>query len=297
MKNSFFLILVMTLLLSACQSNNSSNQGDTSANAAGPNPAEVAEHELEIIGNGEGRHPNIGDEVTFVQKVFQNDEQLGNPVNRNFAQVAVLPHDSTLMRPINPSYAAMFKMGVGDSAFIKQPASGLDSLPPGVKMEDVFTYEINLLRVRTQEEVESDAEALMGKRESIENQTQTFISDFTAGRLDQKLQETENGIKYLMHEKGEGKLPVPGQPVFISYMGYTMDGKSFDDTFQLGETVNFPLGEGKMVPGFEEIIQHLPKGSEATVVIPSAQAYGSTGKGNFIPPDADLVFYIEVLNI
>lgn len=297
MKNSFFLIVVMTVLLSACQTNNSSNQGDTSANAIGPDPAEVAQHDLEIIGNSKGEHPNIGDELTFVQKVFQNDEQLGNPVNRNFAQVAVLPHDSTLMRPINPSYAAMFKMGVGDSAVIKQPASGLDSLPPGVDKDDVFTYEIKLLRVRSQEEVESDAEALMGRREDIDNQTQTFISDYTAGRLDQKLQETENGIKYLMHEKGDGELPVLGQPVFISYMGYTMDGKSFDDTFQLGETVNFPLGEGKMVAGFEEIIQNLPKGSEATVVIPSEQAYGSTGKGNFIPPDADLVFYIEVLNI
>ncbi len=297
MKNSFFPIVAMTLLLLACQSNDVSHKSQNLRIDNGPDPAEVAEHELEIIGDGKGKHPNIGDEVTFVQKVFQNDKQLGNPVNRNFAQIAVLPNDSTLMRPINPSYAAMFKMGVGDSAVIKQPASGLDSLPDGVQKDDVFTYEIKLLRVRSQEEVESDAEALMGRREEIKEQTQTFISDYTAGRLDQKLEETENGVKYLMREKGKGAFPVPGQPVFISYMGYTMDGKSFDDTFQLGETVNFPLGEGKMVPGFEETIGKLPKGSKATVLIPSDQAYGSTGKGNFIPPDADLVFYIEILNI
>jgi FKBP-type peptidyl-prolyl cis-trans isomerase FkpA len=291
------MLVAVSVLWTACQTNEGAQKSNISNSTKGPDPAEVAEHQLEIFGDGKGRHPDIGDEVSFIQKVFQNDEQLGNPVNRNFAQVAVLPHDSTLMRPINPSYAAMFKMGVGDSAVIVQPASGLDSLPPGVDLNDVFTYQIKLLRVRSQEEVESDAEKLMSRREDIDNQTQTFISDFTAGRLDKELEETANGVQYLLHKKGKGELPPLGQPVFISYMGYTMDGKSFDDTFQLGETVNFPLGEGKMVPGFEEAIRVLPKGSHATIVIPSDLAYGSTGKGNFIPPDADLVFYIEVLNI
>ena len=295
MKNKLFLILCIALTLNACQT--SDTTGNTNDGPVGPDPQEVAEHELDIIGDGNGQRPRVGDEVTFIQKVYQNGEQLGNPVNRNFAQVAELPPDSTLMRPINPSYAALFKMGEGDSAVITQPASGLDSLPPGVSEEDVFTYEIKLLRVRSKDQVEQEATELMERRDALDNQTQTFISDYTAGRLDAKLKETENGVKYLLHERGKGELPPLGQPVFISYMGYTMDGKSFDDTFQLGETVNFPLGEGKMVPGFEEIVKNLPKGSKATVVIPSEQAYGSSGKGNFIPPDSDLVFYIEVLNI
>lgn len=293
---NFALLSLLLVMLGACQNDNLKSEDDL-LNNLGPDPELVAEHDIEVYqGTQEGPRPVVGDELTYFEKVFKNDERLGNPLNWNQVKVATLPPDSVLQRPINPSYAAMFKLRIGDSCVITQPINGLDTLSEALKPDDVFRYEIKLLRIRKPEDIEVQAQGLIAREKQVLDQARKFISDYTSGSLSQPLKSTEEGIQYIIHEKGKGNLPKKGTPVFVNYMSLLMDGTAFDNTFQYGESIAFTLGEGKMIRGFEEILQQLPKGTTCTFVVPSVLAYGTTGKGDLVPPNSDLVFYVELLN-
>jgi FKBP-type peptidyl-prolyl cis-trans isomerase len=75
-----------------------------------------------------------------------------------------------------------------------------------------------------------------------------------------------------------------------------MDGSEFDSSYQRNEPINFALGKGQVISGWDEGIALLNKGASAKLVIPSGLAYGSSGAGGVIPPDATLVFEVELLD-
>ena len=110
-------------------------------------------------------------------------------------------------------------------------------------------------------------------------------------------QKTATGLYYIVTQKGTGATPQKGQIVAVNYRGTTLDGKEFDSSAKSGVPFEFQIGQGMVIPGWDEGIALLNKGSKATLLVPSTMAYGSQGAGANIPPDASLRFDVELVDI
>jgi len=107
---------------------------------------------------------------------------------------------------------------------------------------------------------------------------------------------TDSGLKYIMLQEGEGDNPYPGQTVVVHYSGFLMDGNKFDSSVDRGTPFEFKLG-GRVIKGWNEGIALLNTGAKAKFIIPPHLAYGPNGAGGVIPPNATLIFEVELLEI
>ncbi|MEJ2543181.1 MAG: FKBP-type peptidyl-prolyl cis-trans isomerase [Calditrichaceae bacterium] len=108
---------------------------------------------------------------------------------------------------------------------------------------------------------------------------------------------TDSGLKYTDLVVGKGDTPQKGQTVVVHYTGMLEDGKKFDSSYDRNAPIEFVIGTGQMIPGFDEGIQTMQKGGKRRMVIPPYLAYGSGGIPNLIPPDATIIFEVELVDI
>ena len=115
-------------------------------------------------------------------------------------------------------------------------------------------------------------------------------------KLAEGFEKTESGLRYqITHKSGSGKKPEKGKNVAVHYVGKLADGTVFDNSYGRGEPIEFPIGVGYVIPGWDEGIQLLEEGDKATFVIPAHLAYGAAGAGGVIPPNANLIFDVELV--
>ena len=116
-------------------------------------------------------------------------------------------------------------------------------------------------------------------------------------KLAQGFEETESGLRYQILQKGTGKQAEKGKTVSVHYKGQLADGTVFDSSYKRKQPLEFPVGVGQVIPGWDEGIQLLQVGDKARLVIPSDLGYGSRGAGGVIPPDATLIFDVELMGV
>ncbi|MBQ4914365.1 peptidylprolyl isomerase [Maribacter sp. MMG018] len=110
-------------------------------------------------------------------------------------------------------------------------------------------------------------------------------------------EKTESGLRYKLIQKGDGVKAEKGKKVSVHYEGSLLDGQVFDSSYKRNAPIDFQLGVGQVIPGWDEGIGLLQVGDKARFVIPSDLAYGSAGAGGVIPPDATLIFDVELMNV
>ncbi|MEY2702181.1 MAG: putative peptidyl-prolyl cis-trans isomerase PpiC [Bacteroidota bacterium] len=110
-------------------------------------------------------------------------------------------------------------------------------------------------------------------------------------------QKTESGLRYQIIQKGSGKQAEKGKKVSVHYQGALDNGMVFDSSYKRKEPIDFTLGIGQVIEGWDEGIALLQVGDKARFVIPSYLGYGSRGAGGVIPPDATLVFDVELMDV
>ena len=109
-------------------------------------------------------------------------------------------------------------------------------------------------------------------------------------------EKTDSGLYYkIMEKSNSGIKPEKGKNVAVHYKGKLENGTVFDNSYGRGEPIEFPIGIGYVIPGWDEGIQLLEEGDKATLVIPSYLAYGEAGAGGVIPPNATLIFDVELV--
>ncbi|MDG2372375.1 MAG: peptidylprolyl isomerase [Flavobacteriaceae bacterium] len=111
------------------------------------------------------------------------------------------------------------------------------------------------------------------------------------------MQKTSSGLYFVINKRGNNKKPSKGDNVSVHYKGMLLDGTVFDSSYERNQPIEFLIGVGQVIPGWDEGISLISEGASAKFLIPSNLAYGSQGAGGVIPPDSTLIFEVELIKI
>ena len=106
---------------------------------------------------------------------------------------------------------------------------------------------------------------------------------------------TPSGLKYVVVAEGQGESPKSGAAVTVHYTGKLLNGKKFDSSIDRGQPIDFPVGRGQVIKGWDEALLAMKKGEKRVLIIPPQLGYGPSGRGP-IPPNAYMVFDVELVN-
>ena len=182
------------------------------------------------------------------------------------ALVSQLVAPSTVTAAPTASQAAVVSKATSET--LQRPAFELDPDDPNPTLFAMAPDNSN-----------TDASALGGSLESAETRM------------------TASGLKITELAVGEGAEAAAGQTVVVHYRGTLENGKQFDASYDRGTPFTFPLGAGRVIKGWDEGVVGMKVGGKRKLVIPSDLAYGSRGAGGVIPPNATLVFEVELLDV
>lgn len=135
-----------------------------------------------------------------------------------------------------------------------------------------------------------------GSRAEREKQ-EKLAAEAKMEKLAAGFEKTASGLRYQFIQKGNGKKAENGKTVSVHYSGQLEDGKVFDSSYARKKPIEFPLGRGNVIEGWDEGIALLQVGDKARFVIPSHLGYGSRGAGGAIPPNATLIFDVELMDV
>ncbi|MBC7568172.1 MAG: FKBP-type peptidyl-prolyl cis-trans isomerase [Spirosoma sp.] len=207
--------------------------------------------------------------------------------------------------PFKGSYEeGLTMLSKGDSATFYVSADSLftkagQPFPPGVSKGTDIGIAVKMINVQSEEEYKKAEEVAAKKQKGVDAK---IISDYIAkNNLSGKAQKTENGVYYVVTQPGSGPTPSPGDVVSVQYTGKLLNGTVFDSSDKAknpqatGQPVQFPIGVGQVIPGWDETVTKMHKGEKATLIIPSTMAYGSRPNPK-IPANSVLLFDVELIS-
>ncbi|HQS84588.1 MAG: peptidylprolyl isomerase [Alphaproteobacteria bacterium 16-39-46] len=118
-----------------------------------------------------------------------------------------------------------------------------------------------------------------------------------SGAAEEVIITTPSGLQYIDEIIGTGPSPKMGQKVKVHYTGTLTSGKKFDSSVDRGEPFDFTIGVGQVIKGWDEGVLSMKVGGKRKLIIPADLGYGSRGAGGAIPPNATLVFEVELLGV
>jgi peptidylprolyl isomerase len=246
-----------------------------------PEPTEVDEADYTLTDSGlqyydlvagDGDTPDTGDIVTMDFTIWLHDdltyiissEQNGEPLT------FVLGAGDTVF-PGWEEGAASMQVG-GTRQLVLPPDLALgDQQGPGIPPSSTLLMEMELLSIKEAPKI-----------------TEVDEADYTV---------TESGLKYYDLVEGDGATPEAGQTVEVHYTGWLTDGVKFDSSVDRGQTFTFVLGTGSVIPGWDEGVSTMQVGTTRQLVIPPDLAYGAAGSPGAIPPNATLIFEVELISV
>lgn len=230
--------------------------------------------------------------------------QQGVPMRIELQEVKVKGGLEEALAMLQPGDSAVFRFNV-DSIFAK---SFKQPVPPFMKKGgNTMTMYVKAQKVQTREDAMADQQKAMQEMQVRMEQhakdqikkDDALLQDY-AKKNNLTVQKDSSGVYYVITQPGTGPKPKTGQTVSVKYKGQLLDGKVFDSSEKApnnGKPIDFAIGVGQVIPGWDKAIPLLPKGSKATLLIPSPLAYGQRGAGSDIPADAPLRFDVELVDV
>lgn len=197
---------------------------------------------------------------------------------------------------------ALSLMSKGSRASVIVPSSlafgeqGRGQIPPYTTL----FYELELIDVITEaqlnkERADREKKAAEEREKAIREEPVKLQSYLKQNNI--KVAPTASGLYYIETQKGTGPQATPGKKVSVHYTGKFIDGTEFDSSRSRGEPFSFVLGQGQVIPGWDEGISLMRKGGKAQLIIPSKIGYGEGGQPPRIPASATLVFDVELVDV
>lgn len=272
--------------------------------ACGKNRVQVTDNGLkyQMHDKSEGtRKGKVGDVLTMHLTLMNSKDSVLRDTHKEGAPFQMLLQ----VPPFKGSYEeGLTMMGKGDSATFYVSADSLfgramQPFPPGVQKGTDIGIAVKVLNVQSEDEFKKAQAADFEKQKGVDVKV---IEDYIAKNgLAGKTQKTESGVYYVVTQPGAGPTPVRGDMVSAHYTGKLLNGKVFDGSRvnpqAQGRPLQFPVGVGQVIPGWDESFLKLHKGEKATLIVPSVLAYGPRGSSPNIPPNSVLLFDVELVDI
>lgn len=209
-------------------------------------------------------------------------------------------------------------MAEKDSALVKIPADSLFSdgqmeRPPFFPAGSSLQFVIKVEKVQSMEQAMAERQKMIDAQAKVADSlkvNELSILDAFVSKNQLKMTSTPSGLRYAILRPSTKARPVAGDTVFVNYVGRTLSGKLFDSSIEAEakkggleqpgrnyEPISFVVGEGEVVPGWDEGLLLLNEGSKARLLVPSSLAYGPRGAGQDIAPFSTLDFEVELVKV
>lgn len=286
MRKNFFLLSALFLMLSVLT-------GCSNA----PKGYQATDNGLyyRLFTNNGGENPQIGDLLELTMSCSVNDTVVILPLTKNIIPMAEPSFWSDFVEGFSMMHkgdSASFIVDI-DSSFVN--LFGYNTLPPQFSSTDIMRFEVRL------DDFYPESEFRFRMIENIKKnypaETEKAVSELNA-YLEKNgvvAQPTSTGLYYVKTQEGTGEKPSKGSTVKAHYTGCLLDGTVFDTSIERGEPIEFVLGVGQVIPGWDEGIAMMSKGEKAVLYIPYYLAYGDRDLG-VIPPFSNLVFEVELID-
>jgi FKBP-type peptidyl-prolyl cis-trans isomerase len=262
--------------------------------------------DYKIIKHGTGKRAENG-EYVYMNIKMRADTQLIQSTWANGAP-APIPCNKAVGKGDFTSVIPYLSMG--DSAVARISMDTIMAANPGQKFPPTFQkgkkiyFEVCVVGIKSGDEFKKEMDAKNKEaQDGMKKQAETddkLIQDYLKSNSI-KAEKTATGLYYAIKKDGEGATVAKGQKVSVNYTGKLLSGKMFDSNVDPSkghvQPFEFGVGAGQVIPGWDEGLQLLKKGSQATLFIPSPLGYGPRSAGPDITPNSVLVFDIEVLDI
>ncbi len=258
---------------------------------------------------GSGAKANLGD-AAYYDVILKGDDSTLFSTIKEGQQAKSLIEDPAKNPDVfyKLTMEALSTLKVGDSATFKMPLDTFKIKPAGLEKAKMATLILCLREVKTKAVVEArqaelkalaasiqaSAPAFQARAKAVMDSTTAIAKAFGAGQFPANVKTLPSGLKIAVLKEGTGAMPKKGEVVLVNYYGALKSGVKFDESFTKGQPINFPLGAGRVIPGWDEGVAQLKEGSIAVLFVPSALGYGASAQGP-IPANSDLVFYVELL--
>lgn len=304
-RNSFLIVIAATaaLLFAACNQKNKADENGFYTSESG------LKYKFEVQ-NEDAKIVQIGNVIEGeVLMMFEDDTigtNFGNPmmiarVEEDWFDGGI--NEAFLM--MHEGDKASFGILADSVAKFMQPNQMPPSYEQGKGMR--YYYTIHITKVLTEEDLQAREAEYMAKMEENKNSEPERIAKYIADN-NITAKPNKDGVYIIVKEQGNGKKSTDKSTVTVNYAGYLLDGKMFDTNIETVAKANgrpnghfqpftVTLGQGSVIPGWDKGLVGLSAGTKATLVIPSAMAYGATGAGNDIQPYEPLVFDVEILAV
>jgi FKBP-type peptidyl-prolyl cis-trans isomerase FkpA len=248
--------------------------------------------------------------ILIVNMAYYTDKDSALFKSSDFPYPVSLPYQDSIWTQSGMIFEGFKMLKKGDSLEFRVPAKDLfeksfqTSIPEGINKDSEIRFNVGVVDILDEEGFMAwQMEQFQKEQQKAETQATEQISK-DAKIIDDYLKEnnivaknTESGLRYVIKEEGKGVKPEAGNTVSVHYKGTLLDGTPFDSSFDRNEPLSFQIGMGQVIPGWDEGISILNKGSKATLFIPSSLAYGSRGAGPVIQPNSILVFDVELVDV
>ena len=294
MNNNLLFSLLCVLFIAGC-----SSEGKRIKSPSG--------YEYQIVRKGGSEPIPVNSYVFFNMSLTQKDSVLQSTATMGKPSILKVMDDNKSYGQLKALVDIIATLHEGDSLHFFFPMDSFEKVPPGMEgFKEPMVYKVGIVDVMDETRFEAHSDSIQKEQEKvrqvvrdrlpeIEAFTKTTYDAYKKGELASKMQSTPSGLRYIVHQEGDGAKPAKGDQVSVHYYGMLdADAKMFDTSFKGGQPYQFPLGMGQVIPGWDEGLLLLNKGSKATLFIPASLAYGAAGSPPVIPENADLIFYVEL---
>ena len=275
-----------------------------------------AGHRYRMLTESKAEPPAEGQYLYFHAKLLtERDSVIYDSRTGSEDDIPIVEVPAPDVTDLGPVEDVLRYMGDQESFVVRVDISGesIGRKPPGMESDTVILYQIDVVEVVSEEqfkerlavleaEQEESRALARAREEEVLTLTDSLRQRYADGTLE-GLTTTESGLQYLILKKTDAPRAEDGRGVTVHYVGSLPSPESvFDQSFARGEPIPFILGEGQVIPGWDEGISLLGPGERALLVIPPDLGYGAAGTPGVrgeggIPPNATMLYYVELVGV